>query len=77
MHRPTKSFVGNSAHSTGFYWKGHGSCIYTGAWIDYDDNNQLRYHSGRRDRTTMDLTGATQWMTFTDTKVWGCAVSNS
>ena len=75
MHRPTKEFIGNTAHSSGFYWRGHGSCFYTGAWIDYVNVNgrdRIRYHSGRRDRDTFDMTGAAQWMTFVDTKAWAC-----
>jgi hypothetical protein len=31
--RPTKRFLGNTAHSTGFYWRGHGAGIYCGAWL--------------------------------------------
>jgi hypothetical protein len=72
LHRPIKTFVGNSAHSSGFYWKGHGSCIYTGAWIDYDGSNNLRYHSGRRDRQTFDMSGVEQWMKIEDVKLWAC-----
>jgi hypothetical protein len=76
QHRPTRTFKGNTAHSSGFYWKAHGSCFYTGAWIDYTTVNNvevMRYHSGRRNRQTRSFPdGGQAFMTFEDIKAWAC-----
>ena len=73
MNRPILKFFGNTAHSSGAYWRGHGSCIYTGAWLEYDSNGQLVYNSGRKERL-MFVDGARSYraMLFENTKVFLC-----
>lgn len=72
--RPTKEFRGNSAHSAGFYWRGHGSCFYTGARHTYNTGSAImQYDSGRHARSTVDgTTGQTAWMVFQDVKAFLC-----
>ncbi len=73
--RPTKTFRGNFAHSSGFYWKDHGSCIYTGARLR-KVGGVLNYLAGRYDRNTK--VGSTNaWMLFEDTKVAACLKGTS
>lgn len=70
-NRPTKSFVGNSAHSSGFYWQGHGAGFYVGAKFVYDSTKSLLYYdSGRNARSTTNSDGSTAVMIFNDTKVF-------
>jgi len=60
-HRPLALFLGNTAHSSGFY--GDGANIYVGAWLGYPDSvgypgnvskpsNTLTYNTGRFSRNT-------------------------
>ena len=36
---PTEdSFIGNTAHSSGFYWEAHGACMYVGARLTSNDD---------------------------------------
>ena len=72
MHRPLKKFYGNTAHSAGFYWTGHGTCIYVGAWLSYDKTGTLVYNSGRNSRNTMFPNGTVTFMLFEQTKVFLC-----
>ena len=44
--RPTLRFDGNSAHSSGYWWK-LASCIYNGGFLYYDANDKLVYGGGR------------------------------
>jgi hypothetical protein len=71
LNRPTKVFRGNTAHSTGFYWKGAGSAIYVGARLRYQ-GTALEYDSGRQSRNTKNPDGSTAWMRFEDTKTYAC-----
>jgi len=71
MNRPLLRFVGNSAHSSGAYWDGHGSCAYVGAWLDYDGNT-LRYNSGRNNRNTRTPDGNMAVDVFEHSKFWFC-----
>lgn len=72
LNRPTKTFRGNTAHSSGFYWQGHGNGIYVGAWLTHDAASpfNLRYDSGRNSRDTKTSSGASAIMVFEDTKMW-------
>eukprot|EP01129_Flabellula_baltica_P004624 TRINITY_DN1621_c0_g1_i1.p1 TRINITY_DN1621_c0_g1~~TRINITY_DN1621_c0_g1_i1.p1 ORF type:complete len:1091 (-),score=249.93 TRINITY_DN1621_c0_g1_i1:37-3309(-) len=75
MLRPNmeNGFIGNTAHSSGFYWLAHGACIYVGAWLNWDDSNQiLRYSSGRYERGTQEPDGTAAWMYYNETKTWMC-----
>lgn len=73
MKRPLKKFYGNTAHSTGFYWRAHGSAVYVGAWLAYDAvTGLLTYNSGRNSRTTTALDGSKPFMVFEHTKVFLC-----
>eukprot|EP01130_Rhizamoeba_saxonica_P005415 TRINITY_DN2168_c0_g1_i1.p1 TRINITY_DN2168_c0_g1~~TRINITY_DN2168_c0_g1_i1.p1 ORF type:complete len:1073 (-),score=270.64 TRINITY_DN2168_c0_g1_i1:36-3254(-) len=67
-------FDGNTAHSSGFYWQGHGSCLYVGAELIHDDSHggDLFYNSGRNERQTQLEDGTPAWQTFTNTKTWLC-----
>ena len=70
-NRPTKSFVGNTAHSTGFYWRAHGAGVYVGGNIYYDaESREMRYNSGRTTRKTILANGNDAKMVFNDTKVF-------
>jgi hypothetical protein len=69
FNRPTKNFTGNSAHSTGFYWKEHGSGFYVGALLQ-SINGTLRYDPGRNGRRTVLSNGTSAIMFFHDTKAW-------
>ncbi len=72
QNRPTKSFAFNTAHSTGFYWQGHGSAIYCGASLTQSTTNPfpMSYNSGRNARNSKFSNGTTAVMEFFDTKVW-------
>jgi len=72
LHRPLKRFLGNTAHSAGFYWISHGSCIYVGAWLSYDSTGTLIYNSGRNSRDTLFGNGSTTFMLFEQTKTFLC-----
>ena len=50
--RPVKRFEGNTAHSSGFYWSSHGSCIYTGGILQHINSSHLSYTSGRDARSS-------------------------
>ncbi len=41
-HRPLYEFDGNTAHSSGFYWKNRGPCIYVGGTLIYKDDSTPR-----------------------------------
>lgn len=70
-NRPLGVFQGNTAHSAGFYWKSHGSCIYSGARLR-KDGNDLVYLSGRYEHKPMLPNGVEQWWRFQNTKVAAC-----
>lgn len=71
MNRPVKEFYGNSAHSTGFYWRAQGSAFYTGAWLSYDDETGLlHYDSGRHSRDVYDNSGNQVPMSFRNLKAY-------
>jgi hypothetical protein len=70
MHRPLMKFYGNTAHSTGFYWRGHGSGIYVGAWLSYDESGLLTYDSGRHSRKTIATAGEEEYFFFENTKTF-------
>jgi len=72
LNRPTLRFSGNTAHSSGFYWKGHGSCFYTGAWLSYEYGNRLHYDSGRHERSTQWPNGTQAWMELENVAAWLC-----
>ena len=72
LHRPLKKFYGNTAHSAGFYWTGHGTCIYTGALLKYDETGTLVYNSGRHARNTIFPNWTETFMYFEQTKVFLC-----
>ena len=72
MHRPLLKFYGNTAHSSGFYWVAHGSCIYVGAWLNYDVTGTMTYNSGRNSRDTLFPNGTVTFMLFEDTKTFLC-----
>jgi len=69
--RPTLEFRGNTAHSSGFYWRAHGSCFYVGAKLEYW-GDKLVYKSGRNNRKTRTPDGKEAWMTLSDTSAWLC-----
>lgn len=74
MNRPVLVFYGNTAHSAGHYWVEHGSCIYVGAWLEYNtsDSDVLEYWSGRHARDVY-LDDGTWWhMVFENIKVFLC-----
>ena len=72
-NRPTKVWIGNTAHSSGYQWS-RGSCIYVGGrlWHDEDEGGLLKYISGRENRDTKLPDGSETWMRFEDTRVWLC-----
>ncbi len=70
QNRPLLSFVGNTAHSTGFYWPEQGPGIYVGGQLWVDANGVLNYNPGRYSRSSMLPDGTPVFMTFTDTKVF-------
>ena len=70
IHRRLLKFYGNTAHSTGFYWRAHGSAIYVGAWLAYDENGKLTYDSGRHARDTYDAEGQLTFFYFENTKAF-------
>lgn len=75
LNRPLLKFSGNSAHSCGFYWVGHGSCIYFGAKLDYDSTGTLLvYNSGRNSRDTFNqsLSNPYHYNYLEQTKVFLC-----
>eukprot|EP01083_Nonionella_stella_P119717 358096_1 len=76
IHRPVQKFYGNTAHSSGFYWKGQGSCVYVGAWVTTEDGTVnppiVKYNSGRNDRETKTSNGTRKWMLFEHSKAFLC-----
>jgi hypothetical protein len=71
LNRPLLKFYGNTAHSAGFYWSSHGSCVYVGAWLTYDTNGVMTYNSGRNSRKTFNGTVQTYHL-LENTKVFLC-----
>ena len=70
-NRPTKNFTGNTAHSTGFYWRAHGAGVYVGGNISYHETtNEMLYNSGRTARKTLFSNGSIAFMYFNETKVF-------
>ncbi len=74
LNRPLIQFEGNTAHSAGFYWSDHGSCIYVGAWFAVDDvTGVLTYNSGRHERDVyINGTWTTTYHLFKNTKAFLC-----
>jgi hypothetical protein len=73
LNRPLLEFYGNTAHSAGFYWDGHGSCIYVGGWLEQSAiDGVLEYVSGRRERDVYTDDYEQAFMYFQNTKVFLC-----
>lgn len=75
LNRPLLRFNGNTAHSCGFYWRAHGSCVYFGAKLDYDSTGTLLvYNSGRNSRDTVNKTTSSSYNfnLLENTKVYLC-----
>ena len=78
LNRPIKKFYGNTAHSSGHYWLAHGSCIYVGAWLEYNSAGTLLYVSGRSNpngrisRDTYINGTIPSYTMFENTKVFLC-----
>jgi hypothetical protein len=64
LSRPLRKFEDNVAHSCGFYWWAHGSCIYVGAKLEYTSTGLMQYTSGRFARNTYLSDGTQTFMTF-------------
>ena len=72
QERPLGRFYGNTAHSSSYQWN-RGGCIYTGGNQEYDDNDELWYNVGRKERNTKSEDGSTpEWMIFYETRVYLC-----
>ena len=70
QNRPTLLFMGNSAHSTGFYWPEQGPAIYVGGQLWVDVNGSLNYNPGRYSRNTLYSNGDDAYMYFDDSKLF-------
>ena len=71
QERPLRTFYGNTAHSSGYYWN-QAACVYTGGTQQYQADNTLFYNVGRVERNTKDDSGAPAWMIFNHTRVYMC-----
>lgn len=70
--RPVLSFKANCARSSGFYWQGHGSCVYIGARLHYGEDDVQSYSSGRYSRESSWGNGTAAVMVFESLKTALC-----
>jgi hypothetical protein len=73
LNRPLLEFYGNTAHSAGFYWDGHGNCVYVGGWLEQnEEDGVLEYWSGRNERSVYTDEDEQTFMFFNNIKVFLC-----